>query len=105
MFRILSQRILTHGDGNDTRARADIQQRDAARRLLIVLHPWSGLSQADTILGTWEEDMRPGWNRTVRDPLAQHPEVFVFIGGETAKQPQLGRMSLRGYSRHSCETT
>jgi hypothetical protein len=64
---------------------AEVQQWDAGRRLLMVLHPGFGLSQAGIVLGTWSPDFRTGWNRTLRDKLAGHPEVFTYFGPDGAE--------------------
>jgi hypothetical protein len=64
---------------------SNLQQWDAGCRLLMVLHPGFGLSQAGLLLGTWKTDMRPGWNRTLRDELAARREVFTFIGSKEAE--------------------
>ena len=57
-----------------------LQQWDAARRSLMLLHPGFGLSQAGLVLGTWSTGQRNGWNRTVRDQHAEHREVYTYIG-------------------------
>jgi hypothetical protein len=65
---------------------SNLHQWDAGCRLLMILHPGFGLRQAGIVRGTWESDLRPGWNRTLRDELAARREVYTFMGdkeGET----------------------
>jgi hypothetical protein len=74
---------------------SNLHRWDAGCRLLMILHPGFGLSTAGLALRTWNTDMRPGWNRTLRDELAAHREVYTFIGdreGETTTvRPDVAR--------------
>jgi len=61
-----------------------LRQWDAARRCLMLLHPWFGLEQAGILMGTWQSGMRPGWNLVRRDPSAEHRTVYTFISEDGA---------------------
>jgi hypothetical protein len=64
---------------------AILQQWDAARRALMLLHPGFGLSQAGLVLESWNPGHRYGWNRMVRDEHAQHKEVYTYFGRDGAQ--------------------
>jgi hypothetical protein len=62
-----------------------LQQWDAARRFLMLLHPGFALSKAGLILQTWDTGQRPGWNLFVRDEHAENRQVYTYFGPDGAQ--------------------
>lgn len=62
----------------------------------MLLHPWMALEL------TGDSGLRPGWNRSVRDDLAEHKVVYTFIGegeGHTTTVPPPAGVAIHDATR------
>lgn len=68
----------------------------------MLLHPWMALEMAGYAFDAGDSGLRPGWNRTVRDDLAEHKVVYTFIGegeGHTTTVPPPAGVAIHDATR------